>query len=143
MAYEYLKNLDFPGEIQNVLQRLGARTPGALLSMLEYSRDKFVRILGDEQTARLHDALLKIVPAEEREKLKDLPEFKPYMGAMLPPEVESAQNASARNQRDQLMDEIKSLRESDDQTPDKAKKLEGLEQQLRDVLKLTVAATRQ
>src|SRR5216684_1551490 len=117
MAYEYLNDLGLPGEMQDALKNLGARTPGALLSMLEHSRDKFVRFLGDKQTAFLHDALLKIVPVEERDRLKDLPEFKPSFGALLPPDVESSENIGARGKRDQLMDEIRKLREERVPTP--------------------------
>jgi|SRR6267142_3270126 len=142
MAYEYLNDMGLPGEMLDTLKKLGARTPGALLSMLEHSRDKFVRFLGDRQTTLLHDALLKIVPAEERDKLKDLPEFKPSFGAILPPKVESSENIGARDKRDQLMDEIRKLRELSAMTPENTERLETLEKQLRDVLKFTVVASR-
>jgi hypothetical protein len=143
MAYEYLKSLALPAAVESRLRTLGARTPGALLSMVEHSSEKFSRFLGKEQTEHLREALLKLVPEEEREKLKSLPEFKPSLGALTPPSGDSAQNAKARSKRDQLMADIRLLRESEDNSGDKQELLERLEQQLRDVLKFTIMETRQ
>ena len=143
MPYEYLKNLGLPENVESRLQALGARTPGALLSMMEHSWERFVRFLGSEQTEHLRQALLQLVPKEERERLNSLPEFKPSLGALTPPRNESPQNAAARSKRDQLMADIKLLRDSDDTSPQKEELLQHLEQQLRDVLKLTVVETQQ
>ena len=143
MAYEYLKNLGLPETVESRLQALGARTPGALLSMMEHSWERFLRFLGTEQAEHLRQALLVLVPEEERERLKSLPEFKPSFGAATTPRNESTVNANARSKRDQLLADIKLLRESDDMNPQKEELLQRLEQQLRDVLKLTVAEVRQ
>lgn len=143
MAFEYLKDLGLPDDIEAKVRSLGARTPAALLSMCEHSRDKFTRFLGEEQTNRLYDALVKIVPQEERDKLKALPDFKPKLGALPPPDPISTQNQAAVQKRDELMKDIKLLRESGDDSPKKRQLLQNLEQQLRDVLKLTVATSQQ
>lgn len=143
MAFEYLKDLGLPDDVEAKVRSLGARTPAALLSMCEHSRDKFTRFLGEEQTNRLYDALVKIVPQEERDKLKALPDFKPKLGALRPPDPISTQNQAAAQKRDELMKDIKLLRESGDGSPEKRQLLQNLEQQLRDVLKLTVATSQQ
>lgn len=143
MAFEYLKELGLPDDVTATLRKLGARTPAALLSMCEHSREKFVRFLGDEQTDRLHAALLKMVPEEERAKLKFLPAFQPSMGALFPPEPGSPENAVARQKRDELLKEIELLRASGHNSPEKQRLLETLEQRLRNLLKLTVATSRQ
>jgi hypothetical protein len=139
MAFEYLKDLGLPDDVEAKVRSLGASTPAALLSMVEHSRDKFNRSLGEEQTSRLYDALAKIVPQAERDKLKALPDFKPKMGALRPPDPSSTQNQAAVQKRDQLLKDIQLLRESGDNSPEKRQLLQNLEQQLRDVLKLTVA----
>src|SRR5438477_12964954 len=98
MSQKYRKKGNFQrARAESRLQALGARTPGALLSMLEHSREKFTRFLGREQTEHLCQALLQLVPEEEREKLKSLPEFKPSLGALVPPKGDSSQNAKARS----------------------------------------------
>ena len=139
MAFEYLKDLGLPDDVEAKVRSLGASTPAALLSMCEHSRDKFNRFLGEEQTNRLYDALVKIVPQEVRDKQKDLPYFKPKMGALRPPDPASTETQAAAQKRDQLMKDIQLLRESGDDSPEKRQLLQNLEQQLRDVLKLTVA----
>jgi hypothetical protein len=139
MAFDYLKGLGLPDDVEAKVRSLGASTPAALLSMCEHSRDKFTRFLGEEQTNRLYDALVKIVPQEERDKLKALPYFKPRMGALRPPDPASAQNQAAAQKRDELMKDIQGLRESGDDSPQTRERLQNLKQQLRDVLKLTVA----
>jgi len=138
MPYSYLKALDLPGEVEQTIQSLGARTPSSLLSMIEHSWDSFVRVLGQEQTKRLHDGLVRLVPAEERERLKSLPEFQPKLGAWRVSQPDS-QTAAARQERDQLMQHIKLLRESQDESLEKQQLLSTLEQRLRDLLKSTVA----
>lgn len=143
MAFEYLKELGLPDDAVTTLRSLGARTPAALLSMLEHSRKKFIRFLGDEQTERLHAALLRMVPEEEREKLKSLPDFQPSLGALFPQGPESPETLAARQKRDELLRDIASLRASRDNSPEKQRLLATLEQRLRDLLKVTVAAGRQ
>jgi hypothetical protein len=141
MAFEYLKELGLPDDVTATLRNLGARTPGALLSMCEHSREKFVRFLGEEQTDRLYAALLKIVPEEEREKLRSLPHLQPSMGALFP--QSSRENTAALQQRDALMKDIELLRASKDDSPEKQQLLATLEQRLRDLLKVTVTTSQQ
>ena len=140
MAYEYLSGLGLSEAPALIVRSLGARTPSALLSMVEHSWEKFVRFLGEEQTEHLHQALLRVVPPEEREKLKSLPQFTPKLGALPVPAKKSPVSIAAQQERDRLMQDIQRLRESKDESLEKQQLLEALESRLRNLLKFTVAA---
>ena len=76
MAYEYLKALVLTDEEEQKLRALGARTPAALLSMLEHAPEKFKKFLSEETTERIHQILKRLVPDEEKAKLASSPPFR-------------------------------------------------------------------
>ena len=138
MAFEYLIKLPVGDSVREKLRALGARTPAALLSLLEYAPDRFKQVLGAETFSSVFAVLEKLVPQAERERMAALPDFRPKLGAISRPKP-SIQSLQATTRRDELAAQIRTLR-SGEQSPEVQEKIEELEALLRDELKKTVAS---
>ena len=138
MAFEYLIELPVSDAVREKLRALGARTPAALLSLLEYTPDRFKQVLGAETFSSVLGVLEKLVPQAERERIAALPDFKPKFGAITRPKP-SIQSVQATSRRDELAAQIRSLR-SGEQSPEVQEKIEELEALLRDELKNTIGS---
>jgi len=127
MAYEYLENLGLSDEDKQKLRALGAATPAALLSRIQYSpeaRRKFVDYLGgEEKVSAIELALQSLSQAYQSEQL---PPFKPGLGALDPAATTESQSSQAR--RDALIREIQTLRNAgaDGEAEEKASELRQL-----------------
>ncbi len=140
MAFEYLKALDLSPEVESKLRGLGARTPAALMSMIENSPEKFAAFIGGEESDRIRGKLPSLIPEEETAQLKNLPEFRGRFGAAMPPPATDAiRKAEAR--RDELLHDIQLLRASGDTSPEAQQLLRHLQEQLDQAIKTTVAGS--
>jgi hypothetical protein len=109
MAYEYLDNLGLSGEDKKKLSALGAATPAALLSRIQYSpeaRQRFVDYMGDEGKVRSIESALESSGAAKQQA--PLPPFKPALGALDPGKTTESQNSQVK--REALIREIQNLR---------------------------------
>jgi len=129
MAYEYLDQLGLTDDEKSKLRVLGAATPAALLSRIQYSPDarrKFADYIGSE--ARLEAIESALGGMTETSAQEPLPAFKPALGALDPGQLEGGENAQA--QRDELVRQIQELRRTG-----ATEAAEEKANQLRDLLK--------
>src|SRR5262245_21876606 len=127
MAYEYLENLGLTDEDKKKLRVLGAATPAALLSRIQYSREarqKFVDYLGGEaKVSAIESALQSLNEGTRREPL---PPFKPGLGALDPGETTELESSQVEHEA--LIREIQKLRSAgaDAEAEEKASQLRKL-----------------
>lgn len=127
MAYEYLDNLGLSDEDKQRLRHLGAATPAALLSRIQYSpesRQKLADYLGGEDKVRsVEVALESLTEGVRREPLAP---FKPALGALDTGDL--GERADSRPKLDELIREIQNLRNAgkDAEAEEKASQLRQL-----------------
>jgi hypothetical protein len=138
MAYEYLKSLSLSKDQEDKLSALGARTPAALLSMIDQVPEKFASFFGAAETERIRAILATLISDEEKEKLAKLPEFRGKFGARVAPKNSPDAQASL-SRRDQLMRRIKMIRESGVSNSKTQALLEDLERAFREEVQSSVS----
>ena len=139
MAYEYLKALSLTDEQEAKLRALGNRSASSLLSRIAYDPEKFALFFGQEETQRIRALLEAMVPAEERTQLAALPPFRGKFGARVVSKDATGNAEAAARRRDQLMHQIRMIRQSGASSEKARALLEDLERAFRKELKSTVS----
>ncbi len=138
MAYEYLKELSLTDEQVAKLRSLGARSPSALLAMMEQAPEKFARFVGEQESQRIRTLLQTLVPEEEKNQLAELPPFQGKFGARVVPRDPPASAVAATRRRDELARRIQMIRESGASSGKAKALLEDLEKAFREEVKSSV-----
>jgi hypothetical protein len=140
MAFDYLKALSLTREQEAKLRALGSRSASSLLSRIEYAPEKFALFFGEEETQRIRSLLKTMVPEEEKAQLSELPTFRGKFGAKVISKDESSTVPPESSRREQLMRQIRMIRESGASSEKARALLEDLENDFRKEIKSTTAS---
>lgn len=135
MGDNYLENLPLSDEEKAKIAALGATSAAALLAMMRAAPEAFNHYLGSDFSQELAAALEASISDRERAILNSAPQKFNATGAIIgkePPEINSPPYDIA--ERERLFNQLQSLRQQYDSSPETKRRIAELEDQLNTLL---------